>query len=238
MRAYLLYSSSAHFLLLAALFIVSRNSFGSKKEKAYYIDFIGPSSVVTMQKAAAPPMNMQAAMIIASFLCIFVSLFLPIWGGPEAAPAKEARPAKAAAAQEAPDPEDFSSGPLPKPSVLSGGAKLFEPEAAPAAGEGGTPLTTDSANFPYPWYITQVREALWNSWTERMPSAGSLRCTVRFAITRSGAVKSVNVEKSSGNRLFDNAAESAVQAAAPFQPLPDDFFEDRLTVHVEFKAGE
>ncbi len=213
MRSYLLYSSSAHFLLLAALFIISRNSFGAKKEKAYYIDFIGPSSVVTMQKAADAP-------------------------GAEAAPAKEAKSAKADAAQEAPDPEDFSSGPLPKPSVLSGGAKLFEPEAAPAPGEGGTPLTTDSANFPYPWYITQVREALWNSWTERMPSAGSLRCTVRFAITRSGAVKSVSVEKSSGNRLFDNAAESAVQAAAPFQQLPDDFFEDRLTVHVEFKAGE
>ena len=214
MRSYLLYSSSAHFLLLAALFIISRNSLGAKKEKAYYIDFIGPSSVVTMQKAAAAP------------------------GAEAAPPAKETKAAKAAPAQEAPDPEDFSSGPLPKPSVLSGGAKLFEPEAAQPPGEGGTPLTTDSANFPYPWYITQVREALWNSWTERMPSAGSLRCTVRFAITRSGGVKSVSVEKSSGNRLFDNAAESSVQAAAPFQPLPDDFFEDRLTVHVEFKAGE
>jgi TonB family protein len=120
--------------------------------------------------------------------------------------------------------------------VLSGGAKLFEPEKPAAGGEGGTPLITDSANFPYPWYITQVREALWNSWTSRMPSAGSLRCTVRFSINREGDIKSVSVEKSSGNRLFDNAAESAAQAAAPFEPLPEDFFEDRLTVHVEFKA--
>jgi TonB family protein len=122
--------------------------------------------------------------------------------------------------------------------VLSGGAKLFEPAAPAEPGEGGTPLTTDAANFPYPWYITQVRESLWTAWTERMPSAGSLRCTMRFVITRSGAVKSVSVEKSSGNRLFDSAAESSVQAAAPFQTLPDDFLEDRLTVHVEFKAGE
>ena len=53
MRAYLFYSSSAHFLLLAALFLFARSSFAPKKEQAYYIDFIGPSKIVTMEKAAA-----------------------------------------------------------------------------------------------------------------------------------------------------------------------------------------
>lgn len=219
MRSYLLYSSSAHFVLLAALFFAGRHAVGPKKQQAYYIDFIGPSSVVTMAKAADAP------------------------GRGEVPAAKEVpatrTPAKAAATSAKaapPDEDDFSGGALPKPSVLSGGAKLFETEKPAPGGEGGTPLITDSANFPYPWYITQVREALWNSWTSRMPSAGSLRCTVRFSISREGDIKSVSVEKSSGNRLFDNAAESAAQAAAPFAPLPDDFFEDRLTVHVEFKA--
>ncbi|OGR80712.1 MAG: hypothetical protein A2107_03760 [Verrucomicrobia bacterium GWF2_62_7] len=211
MRAYLFYSSSAHFLLLAALFLFARSSFAPKKEQAYYIDFIGPSKIVTMEKAAAAE-------------------------GADAVPQKEAQ--KAAAKPAAPDEDDFSGGALPKPSILASGAKLFDPEtpkAAPAGG-GGTPLVMDSANFPYPWYITQVREALWNAWTERMPSAGSLRCTVKFTIARDGSVRGVSIEKSAGNRLFDNAAESAVQAAAPFAPLPDDFYEDRLTVHVEFKA--
>lgn len=219
MRSYLLYSSSAHFVLLAALFFFGRHSLDPKKQQAYYIDFIGPSSVVTMAKAADAPGrgDVPAA---------------------KAAPAAKtaAKAATSAAKAEPPDEDDFSGGALPKPSVLAGGAKLFETEKPAPGGEGGTPLITDSANFPYPWYITQVREALWNSWTSRMPSAGSLRCTVRFSISREGDIKSVSVEKSSGNRLFDNAAESAAQAAAPFEPLPDDFFEDRLTVHVEFKA--
>ncbi|MDD2804180.1 MAG: TonB family protein [Elusimicrobiales bacterium] len=215
MRAYLLYSSSAHFLLLAALFFFARNSFGTKKEQAYYIDFIGPSKIVTMEKAAAAEGAAAAA---------------------QKETQKEAQ--KAAAKPAVPDEDDFSGGALPKPSILASGAKLFDPETQKAAapGGGGTPLVTDSANFPYPWYITQVREALWNAWTERMPSAGSLRCTVKFTISRDGSVRNVGVEKSAGNRLFDNAAESAVQAAAPFAPLPDDFYEDRLTVHVEFKA--
>lgn len=208
MRHYLIYSSSAHFLLLAGLFFIARNSpLLAKKEQAYYIDFIGGSKVVSMQ---APEKAGQSARA--------------------AAPAKTATP----------DEDDFSSGALPKPSVLSGGADLFdrpEPRESGSA-HGATALITDSGNFPYPWYITQVREALWNAWTGKMPSGGNLRCTVRFTIKRNGDIKGVSVEKSSGNRLFDYAADASAQSAAPFPPLPDDFFEDSLTVHVEFKAPD
>lgn len=215
MRSYLLYSSSAHFLLLAGVFILLRGSFSPAKQQAYYIDFVGPSSVVTMAKAAAKP-------------------------GAETVPVKEKAPASAPAAKkEKPEEDDFSSSaPLPKPSILSSGAKLFDMAAAAPEGEAGTPLIADTANFPFPWYITQVREALWSAWMERMPSGGNLRCTVRFNIARSGAARAVAVEKSSGNRLFDNAAESAAQSASPFEPLPDDFMENQLTVHVEFKAAQ
>ena len=69
-----------------------------------------------------------------------------------------------------------------------------------------------------------------------MPSGGSLRCTVRFTINRNGSIKGVSVEKTSGNRLFDNAAESSVHSAAPFAAARRFLYEDRLTVHVEFKA--
>lgn len=216
MRSYLLYSSSAHFILLLVLFFAARNSIGTRKEQAYFIDFIGASSVVTMTKAPAKKEGIKA---------------------PPAPKKKEA----VKAVKAPPVDDDFiSAGPLPKPSILSSGDKLFEeaPVAAPSGGEEGGPLIADAANFPYPWYITQVREALWTSWMERMPSGGTLRCMVRFIITRDGAMKKLSVEKSSGNRLFDNAAESSARAAAPFQPLPDDFPEDRLTVHVEFKAGD
>lgn len=216
MRHYLIFSSSAHFLLLALFVMLMRNSFTAKKQDAYYIDFIGQARVVTMEKANAAP-------------------------GAENPKAEPEKAAKTKAKE--PDPDSFSSNDnsavLPKPSVLNGTAKLFEQKQADkAAGENGTPVVADFANFPYPWYITQVREALWNSWTERMPSSGKLKCTVKFEILRGGAVKGVNVESSSGNRLFDNAAETSVENAAPFPPLPDDFYEDSLSVHVEFKAME
>lgn len=212
MRSYLLYSSSVHLLLLAALAFVLRDSLHLQKKETYYIDFIGPSKIVTMEKAAAPEGRERPA---------------------------AAKTARSSARAEKPDTDDFAPGTLPKPSVLAGGGKLFEEEKkeeAGAEGENGTPLVTDSANFPYPWYITQVREALWDAWTGKMPSGGKLRCTVKFSILRDGSAKSISVEKSSGNRLFDNAAESSVESAAPFPALPEDFYEEKLTAHVEFKA--
>ena len=213
MRHYLIYSSSAHFLLLAAFFIFARNSFTIKDQASYFIDFIGPARVVTMEKAAAP--------------------------GSETA--RTAAPKAVKTRTEEPEDSFFSKSagePLPKPSVLGGTAKLFEARAGKGAGESGSPVLADFSNFPYPWYITQVREALWNSWTEKMPSGGLLKCTVKFDIPRGGAVKDISVERSSGNRLFDHAAEASVENAGPFPHLPDDFYEDTLTVHVEFKTKE
>jgi len=214
MRHYLVYSSSAHFLLLALFFFLARNSFTMKKQNAYYIDFIGQARVVTMEKAGAAP-------------------------GAERAKAETAKAPKTKAGEPA-DENLFSkrgAEPLPKPSVLNGTASLLDRrQEEKAGGENGTPVLADFANFPYPWYITQVREALWDSWTKKMPSSGVFKCTVKFEIQRNGTVQGVNVERSSGNRLFDYAAETSVESAAPFPPLPADFYEDNLTVHVEFKT--
>lgn len=216
MRNYLIFSSSAHFLLLAVFFFLARNSLTMKKNQSYFIDFIGQGRVVTMADAAPAP----------------------------EAGSRAAEPLKAVKARtEKPKADFFSNGgdsePLPPPSVLNGQQKLIETRAADISGGGdGAPVLADFSNFPYPWYITQVREALWNSWTQRMPSSGKLKCTIRFDIQRGGAVGSVSVERSSGNRLFDYAAETAVESAAPLPGLPDDFYEDTLTVHVEFKTTD
>jgi TonB family protein len=216
MRNYLILSSSAHFLLLAVFFFLARNSFTMTKHQNYYIDFIGQGRVVTMADATAAP-------------------------GSESRAAEPSKAAKIRAEKPKEDPFSTSgdSEPLPPPSVLGGAARLIEPQTADKSGEGdGSPVLADFSNFPYPWYITQVREALWNSWTQRMPSSGMLKCTVRFDIQRGGTVGSVSVESSSGNRLFDYAAETAVESSAPFPGLPDDFYEDTLTVHVEFKTTD
>jgi protein TonB len=106
------------------------------------------------------------------------------------------------------------------------------------AGEGGNAVKASFTNFPYPWYITQVRNALWREWSKRMPKKTGFSTLVSFSIYRHGAIYSVQVEKASGNDSYDYAATSAANNSAPYPPLPKDFPRDILTVTVEFKNEE
>jgi protein TonB len=55
-----------------------------------------------------------------------------------------------------------------------------------------------------------------------------------FEIGRDGTVTGLKVEKSSGNALYDQAALRAITDATPLPPLPDDFKESSLRVHLGF----
>ncbi|MGB2578886.1 protein TonB [Elusimicrobium simillimum] len=131
---------------------------------------------------------------------------------------------------------------LGTPSILAE-TENKKAEAKPAdaaktgAGSGGPGggIKTDFSNFPYPWYITQVRNSLWTEWEKRKPKNAVLACSVSFAIQANGSITDVKVVSESGNAGYDYSAKSSVEGAAPFPPLPKDFGKDTLTVTVEFK---
>lgn len=98
-----------------------------------------------------------------------------------------------------------------------------------------TPIKTDS-DFPYPWYISKLRSTLWDSWQEEVITAKNLSVIVKFKIIKSGEIRGIEIEKTSGNKLFDFSALNSVMKIKKFQPLPPDFKDDYLTVYVEFKS--
>ena len=142
------------------------------------------------------------------------------------------------------DPDAFDTrkrANLPKPSVLdesASTAKETKPAASGADGapaESGADVAPEMDNFPYPWYITQVRSAIWQRWSSRMPSAGE--CGVVFTIMKNGSVVDLRVEFTSGDKSFDYAALSSVRDSAPFGPLPPAFSESFLKIHVQLRAS-
>jgi len=190
--------------------------------KQYYIDFIGPSKIETIQNIKNDTINNISE--------------------------KDEKVKKTININEKKeekkdinfDQDDFfkDSSNL-KPSLASQNPKLFtennKNEGNNIKNNGnGSGINTDS-DFPYPWYITQIRELLWEEWNKRMPTTNILRCVIKFGIMRNGEIENIELEKSSGNRLFDRAAISAVESIKKFPPLPDDFFENKLNIHVEFK---
>lgn len=226
LKPYLARSGGLHAaVLIAAAFYVP--SALKKADKVYMIDFVGGPAV--MQSAAATATKSPE----------------------ETAPQKPTQQAEA---------DSFATKlhrkiALPRPSLLQGFTErkvLIKPSmsegtktpsigqaAGPAAGMPGDAagIATDLPNFPYPWYISQVRQMLWNAWQKRMP-AESGEGVVVFSIMRGGAFTDLRVESSSGDAGFDRAAVEAVQAAAPFPALPSDFGEPFLKIHLTLKSEE
>jgi protein TonB len=241
LKPFLARSFAAHLLAAAAfVFLVPRTR--PKLDKVYMIDFVGgPTATITSSAPSAPA----------------------------AAPART-QPAPAAVAPQAdPDAVAVKGKPhaaivLPRPSLLTGGAKEADEKSSPppqtslagsgppsaaaataarSAGTGGASaaagagVSTDLPNFPYPWYISQVRLMLWQEWQKRMPRLDA-EGAVSFSILRNGSCTDLAVESSSGDGDFDKAAVAAVQGAAPFPALPTDFREPFLKIHLSLKSEE
>lgn len=229
LRPYLTYSFTLHLAIaFAAAVFLGRQT--AKTTPVYMIDFVGPSAIVQSGSSS---------------------------------PASQAGPSAPAAASEPKteprSPTEFvpsrKSAPLPKPSLLKGYKEPIpepglSPEAPPpgseapagvgeATGEAGPPgsagIATDMPNFPYPWYISQIRASLWAQWSSRMPGAKG-EAVVVFSILPNGGMVDLRIEASSGDEGFDLAAQGAVQDAAPFPALPSGFTDPFLKIHVTLKS--
>lgn len=215
-------SLGLHAGVFVALLLLGGRS-ARKADKVYMIDFVGGTTISAAGPAAAAPAVMTPP--------------APAKAGPQADP--DALAAKG------------GRRPLPRPSLLRGArdeapapaaaapaSPAVSAAAAPAGPSGGgasAGVSTDLPNFPYPWYISQVRQMLWQAWRKRMPRVEAEGVVV-FSILRSGASTDLRVESSSGDEDFDRAALESVKAAAPFPELPRDFREPFLKVHLSLKS--
>ncbi len=226
------YAASGGLHVLGVLLLMLALAPSAKQAQATYtIDFIGSGKVQAVQAPADKPAKTEVAAPKPAQTAV------PKEEAPK--PAKKAYVAK----QEISDkpkptkPKTAVEEPLAAPSILEDG----DDDDKPAAGssekldfEGGN-IQTDFANFPYPWYITQVRNAMWIEWEKRRPAGNTLSALVTFAIARDGKIKDLKVSRKSGDDSFDFAASSSIINAGPFAPLPMYYEKDELTVTVEFK---
>lgn len=236
MNRYFVLSCCLH-LTLALLVVWIAGPSSKTPKTTYTIDFIGSGKVVSMQQKDTKPAVATPAPAAKTEM-------------PKPAPeAKKPAPKAYDSKAEISAKKQTKPKPAPKPEPLAAPSILDEPEENTkkeessqtdneGSGEGefeGGNIQTDFATFPYPWYITQVRNSLWSEWEQRRPVGVTLRTMVTFAIARDGKIKDLKIEKSSGDDSFDFSARSSVINAGPFPPLPMLYEKDELTVTVEFK---
>lgn len=100
-------------------------------------------------------------------------------------------------------------------------------------GGGGTGAYLDVGDFCCPEYLTTMLQLIERNWSNKQQVAGETLMT--FRIERNGTITGVQVERSSGYQALDFTAQRALLLTRQLPPLPADFPNPSLTVHLRFQ---
>jgi TonB family protein len=102
---------------------------------------------------------------------------------------------------------------------------------------GGGPGTGSSLDivgeFCCPGYVATMVDRIRSTWQQNQGASG--QCIIKFTIQRDGSLMDYVVEKPSGSTPLDLAALRAVAVTKTLPPLPGEYPNPTLTVHLNFK---
>lgn len=146
------------------------------------------------------------------------------------APAAEATPGikdEAASEQKAPP---FKNAPPAKPNLFLSDERIAELsrkyEAEAPKGEVGKTLQLNTSELKYQKYLLNMKQKIELYWeypdlAARNGWQGNLK--INFRINKDGSVSDIELAKSSGYPMLDDAAITAIRLASPFPPFPENF---------------
>jgi len=100
-------------------------------------------------------------------------------------------------------------------------------------GQGGEGSYLDVADFCCPEYLSIMTTSIRRNWDSNQSVSGVTM--VKFTIRKDGSIEDVSVERPSGYTVLDMAAQRAVGVTRRLPPLPAEYTNDRLTVHLRFE---
>jgi len=120
---------------------------------------------------------------------------------------------------------------VPTPSRTEGAG------LASGGGVGADRVMGLDANFCCMSYVTQVLGLIDGAWQKGFTDRGT--SVVTFVIHRDGRIDGIELRNSSGSSVLDRAARAAVMdvAAKRVAPLPAEYGEERLVIHLRFPYG-
>lgn len=97
------------------------------------------------------------------------------------------------------------------------------------------------STFPYTYYLQILTDKISAAWFTSLVDPGvrgTYTVTVFFRIQRDGRVSDLKVEEASEIRSLDLSALRAITTAAPFPPLPEEYDQDFLGIHLIFEHSK
>lgn len=156
------------------------------------------------------------------------------------APDPTAKPATKTPPKSIQKPADKSASRTPTTgAAVKEGSSRVDTGAAPipfgglsTGGGGGDGARTDYANFCCPEYLRLMTDQIKRNWQRNQGAAGKVE--MKFIVQRDGTITGVEVEKTSGQALLDQASQRAL-VLTRLPPLPREFPERMLTVYLVFE---
>ncbi len=231
----LTYSTLLHLFFLGWLLL--HQSFLTHKEETFFIDFIAEPSSGGGTSLASPAAAISRKPTVLPVKTVNSKEDLLL-------KSKEVKKSKVKEKimeiPQAPPLPRVLDPPLSKDNAVPGIPGVDSSQSNAGSGVGiGLEVGSDGGSFTgtqfqYGWYIQGMKKKLDSNWVLVSQSLSRVSAQIAFIIEKNGAVHSIAVEKSSGETVFDQAALRAVKLADPLPPLPSEFSEKELRVHVRF----
>lgn len=106
-----------------------------------------------------------------------------------------------------------------------------------AEGEGEHEITFSTKEFKYYGYKMRLKDKIENIW--KYPPEAAQKgiyadLYIRFTILKNGNLGAIELIRTSGYKMLDDAALKALRDAAPYWPLPDEWKEESFTITGHF----
>ena len=226
MRQDLLLSFLVHFVIVIAMVI-------SSPFKPKVNTDLGDVIQVNLKTYSAPVATPEPAPIEIPQQVVADDPVVPIT---EVASVVEAKPIDKPKPEKKPEKDDtYDPDPIVGDTDQTGakdGQKDVSETLSAGSKFGGAAI--DNASFDYPYWFVQAFGKIERNWRNPVFSNQPLSCIIYFQVIRSGRIIKTEIEQSSGVDAFDGGCERAVNISQPLPPLPDQFADEIIGIHLEF----
>ena len=94
-----------------------------------------------------------------------------------------------------------------------------------------------NGGFTGDWYLALIQSKIEQSFRPPPGRRKALMAIMEFRISKRGDIVGLRRKQTSGDFLFDQAAERAVRGAGRFPPLPANFDASELGINFEFVSN-
>ena len=155
-------------------------------------------------------------------------------------PTPETQPSQATPSESAPAPSQSPQVAVARPPTSiwrqpGGGGGM---QGGGRGGVEGQPIPLDTPEPKYQDYFNKVRERIKANWVyPRQAGERNIEgeLLIEFHIAKDGRLEFIELRDSSGTRILDDAALTAVKLAQPFPPVPDDIAKRTLAINGQFR---